>query len=121
MARLVLISDDHALRQDMRTLVTARGHSMREQPARDACDADCIRGPLDAAFVDLSAVGEYGLALIIHTRLHMPDTRIAVIDGGRGCGSLNRLARAVSLGADDFMKKPVLASDAMNVLERLGL
>jgi FixJ family two-component response regulator len=51
----------------------------------------------------------------------MPDTRIAVIDGGRGCGSLDRLARAVSLGADDFMKKPVLASDAMDVLERLGL
>jgi ActR/RegA family two-component response regulator len=121
MARIVLISDDDALRRDMRTLVTPRGHSMREQPARDACDADCMGEPPDAAFVDLSAVGEYGLALIIHTRLHMPDTRIAVIDGGRGCGSLDRLARAVSLGADDFMKKPVLASDAMDVLERLGL
>jgi hypothetical protein len=51
----------------------------------------------------------------------MPGVRIAVIDGGRGCNSLNRLARAVSLGADDFMKKPLLVSDAMDVLERLGL
>jgi ActR/RegA family two-component response regulator len=121
MARIVLISDDGALRQDMRSLVTRRGHSMLERPAREARRADCMREPPDAAFVDLSAAGEYGLAVIVHTRLHMPRTRIAVIDGGRGCGSLERLARAVSLGADDFMKKPVLPSDAADVLERLGL
>lgn len=121
MARIVLISDDAALRQDMRALATTRGHSMREQPARDARHADCMKEPLDAAFVDLSAAGEYGLAVIVHTRLHMPGTRITAIDGGRGCSSLARLGRAVSLGADDFMKKPVLASDAADVLDRLGL
>jgi hypothetical protein len=51
----------------------------------------------------------------------MPGMRIAVIDGGRGSASLDRLARAVSLGADDFMKKPLLVSDAADVFERLGL
>ena len=121
MARIVLISDDDGLRQDMRSLVTKRGHSMLEQPARAVCHVNCLREPLDAAFVDLSAVGDYGLAMIVRTRLHMPGTRIAVIDGGRGCDSLDRLARAVSLGADDFMKKPVRVSDAADVLERLGL
>lgn len=121
MARTVLISDDGALQRDLRRLMTTRGHSMLERPIRDAGDADCVREPLEAAFVDLSAAGEYGLAMVIHTRLHMPDTRIAVIDGGRGCKALDRLARAVSLGADDFMKKPILVSDAANVLDRLGL
>jgi len=121
MARIVLISDDRLLRQEMRALVTGRGHSMLEQPALRACPATCLREPLDAAFVDLSAAGDYGLAVIEGTRLCMPDTRIAAIDGGRGCDSLNRLARAVSLGADDFMKKPVVVSDAADVLERLGL
>jgi ActR/RegA family two-component response regulator len=120
MARIALISDDDVLRQDMRRLVTGRGHSMPEQPARRSCDVDCLSEPLDAALVDLSGVGDHGLAVVVHTRLHMPRTRIAVIDGGRGCGSLERLARAVSLGADDFMKKPVLASEAEDVLERLG-
>jgi ActR/RegA family two-component response regulator len=75
---------------------------------------------LDVVLVDLSAAGENGLAVVSHTRRHMPETRIAVIDGGRGCGSLGRLARAVSLGADDFMKKPVRMGDAADVLERLG-
>jgi ActR/RegA family two-component response regulator len=121
MARIVLISDDDALRQDMRSLVTGRGHSMLERPAGDVGRAGGLREPVDAAFVDLSAAGDHGLAMIVRTRLHMPDTRIAVIDGGRGCDSLDWLAHAVSLGADDFMKKPVLVSDAADVLERLGL
>lgn len=121
MARIVLISDDEALRQDIRALVTPRGHSIRDQSALDACDPDCMRQPPDAAFVDLAAAGDYGLAMIVHARLHLPETRIAVIDGGTGCGSLDRLARAVSLGADDFMKKPVTATDAADVLDRLGL
>jgi ActR/RegA family two-component response regulator len=121
MATIVLISDDRVLRRKMRALVTTRGHSMLERPALAACHATCLRKPLDAAFVDLSAVGDYGLAVIEGTRLRMPDTRIAAIDEGRGCESLNRLARAVSLGADDFMKKPVVVSDAADVLERLGL
>jgi len=121
MARIVLISDDDALRRDMRSLVTGRGHSMLERPARDACRADCLTEPPDAAFVDLAGSGDYGLAVIARTRRRMPATRIAVIDGGRGCGGLDRLARAVSLGADDFMRKPVLVSDAADVMERLGL
>jgi ActR/RegA family two-component response regulator len=121
MARIALITDDRALRQDMRALVTRRGHSVVEQRTRGVRRATCLTEPLDAAFVDLSAVGDYGLAVIVRTRRRMPAMRIAVIDGGTGCDSLNRLARAVSLGADDFMKKPVLVSDAADVLERLGL
>lgn len=121
MARIVLISDDDVLRRDMRSLVTRRGHAMLEQPARGPRRANGLRKPLDAALVDLSAADDYGLAVIMRTRLDMPGTRIAVIDGGRGCDSLGRLARAVSLGADDFMKKPLLVSDAADVLERLGL
>jgi ActR/RegA family two-component response regulator len=123
MARIVLISDDGALRRDLRRLVRQRGHSMREQPALRACQAGrlCRKEPLDAAFLDLSTTGDCGLAAVVLARARMPGVRIAVIDGGKGCNSLNRLARAVSLGADDFMKKPILVSDATDVLERLGL
>jgi ActR/RegA family two-component response regulator len=121
MARVVLISDDGVLRRELRALVTGRGHSLLDQPAVGACPTTCLTEPLDAAFIDLSAAGDYGLAVIEGTRLRMPGTRIAAIDGGRGCKSLDRLARAVSLGADDFMKKPVVESDAADVLQRLGL
>lgn len=121
MARIALISDDDVLRQDLRKLVSERGHSMLEQPAVRLCQANCLRASLDAAFVDLSTSGDCGLALVVLARSRMPGIRIAVIDGGRGCDSLDRLARAVSLGADDFMKKPILGSDAADVLERLGL
>lgn len=123
MARIVLISDDDILRRDMRKLVSERGHSMREQPALRLCRDNCLcpKEPVDAAFLDLSTNGDRGLAVLVLARTRMPGMRIAVIDGGRGCASLDRLARAVSLGADDFMKKPILVSDAADVLERLGL
>jgi ActR/RegA family two-component response regulator len=123
MARIVLISDDDVLRRDMRKLVSERGHSMREQPALRLCRDTCLcpPEPLDAAFLDLSSHGDCGLAAVMLARSRMPGMRIAVIDGGRGSASLDRLARAVSLGADDFMKKPLLVSDAADVFERLGL
>jgi len=121
MARIALISDDDVLRQDMRKLVTERGHSMLAQPASRLGQVACSREPLDAAFVDLATSGDGELAVVVLTRSRMPGTRIAVIDGGRGCASLNRLARAVALGADDFMKKPILVSDAADVFDRLGL
>jgi len=121
MARIALISDDDVLRQDMRKLVSERGHSMLEQPDLPSCQANCPGERLHAAFVDLSTTGNGELATVVLTRMHMPGTRIAVIDGGRGCASLNRLAHAVSLGADDFMKKPIVVRDATDVFERLGL
>jgi ActR/RegA family two-component response regulator len=119
MSRIVLISDDDALRQDLRTLVSERGHSMIERPAPRFYEAR--RERLDVAFIDLSPSGNRGLALVALTRIHLPGARIAVIDGGRGTHSLNRLARAISFGADEFMKKPVLVDDAVGVFERLGL
>jgi ActR/RegA family two-component response regulator len=121
MARIVLVTDDDALRRDLRKLVGTRGHSVLDQPGRNACRGNCLEAPVDAAFVDLSTDGDDRVAAVAATRSRMPGTRIAVIDGGRGCSSLDRLARAVSLGADDFMKKPILVSDATDVLERLGL
>lgn len=123
MAKIVLMSDDDGLRRDLRKLVSERGHSMREQPALGLSQANCLcpKEPLDAAFLDLSTNGDGGLDVVALARSRMPGIRIAVIDGGRGCDSLNRLARAVSLGADDFMKKPIVVSDAADVLERLGL
>jgi len=121
MARIALVSDDEVLRQDIQKLLSARGHATLEQPARRWGNANALSGPLDAAFVDLSTDGDGGLATVVRMRIHMPGTRIAVIDEGKGCASLERLARAVSLGADDFMKKPILESDAAGVFERLGL
>ena len=121
MARIALVSDDDVLRQDIQKLLRERGHAMLDQPARRWASADGLSRPLDAAFVDLSTNGDRGLAAVVRMRIHMPGTRIAVIDGGKGCASLDRLARAVALGADDFMKKPILESDAAGVFERLGL
>ena len=121
MARIVLISDDDTLRRDMRKLVSERGHAMLEQPALGGSQASGLREPLDVAFLDLATNADCGLNVVVLARSRLPGTRIAVIDGGRGCDSLDRLARAVSLGADDFMKKPILVSDATDVFERLGL
>ena len=123
MATIVLMSDDAVLRRDMRRLVSERGHAMREQPAPRSCQANglCSGEAWDAAFLDLSTTGDGGLAEVLLARSRMPGMRIAVIDGGRGCASLERMARAVSLGADDFMRKPILVSDAADVFDRLGL
>jgi len=105
----------------MRQLVYARGHSVVEHSTLEPYAATWLEQPLDVAFVDLSTDGECGLAAVGLTRLRMPSIRITVIDGGKGNRSLDRLASAVSLGAEEFMKKPIVERDATDVLERLGL
>lgn len=75
----------------------------------------------NVVFVDLSGAGAAGVEMIGVARRRRPLLRITVLDdGGHGSG-LDRLARAVALGAEEFMCKPVDRDDADAALDRLGL
>jgi two-component system response regulator RegA len=68
-----------------------------------------------AAVVDLKLGAEDGLALIEPLRRAHPDLRIVVLTG---YASIATAVKAIKLGADDYLAKPVTAAQVAAVLER---
>ena len=121
MARILVASSDEAVRKTLMRLVRQRGHGggasvsfvhQVETPSRESWDA---------AFIDVSAASSEGLAAVAVARQRDPALPIAAIDSGGDTAGLDRLARAVRLGAVEFMRMPIDRLDAAALMERLSL
>jgi len=121
MAKILLVSRDGAARETLRDLLCRRGHALTARPTIAETGWPAFRARWDAAFVDLSGEGEEGLAMVATARQYEPAMRITVLDEGGDSPGLHRLAYAVSLGAEEFVCKPIDRHDANGVLDRLGL
>jgi len=115
-ARTVLVVDD-----DQRFAVTlAFALARRGYIAHVAHDAVTALATAetkqpDAAVVDLKLGADDGLALIEPLRRDHPRMRIIVLTG---YASIATAVKAIKLGADDYLAKPVTASAVAAVLER---
>jgi two-component system, response regulator RegA len=69
----------------------------------------------DAAIVDLKLGADDGLALVEPLRRAHPHMRIIVLTG---YASIATAVKAIKLGADDYLAKPVTATAVAAVLER---
>src|SRR5688500_2580174 len=69
----------------------------------------------DAAIIDLKLGADDGLALIEPLRRAHPKMRIVVLTG---YASIATAVKAIKLGADDYLAKPVTAGAVAAVLER---
>ena len=118
MAYVVLITQDSKLRDALTVLLCDRGHDVVSQHCR--VEQTLIHG-WEAAFIDISDGGESGLALVGRIRSNRPTCRIAAIDWVREPAGQRRLARAIELGADEFLGKPMSKSVAEALLGRLEL
>jgi two-component system response regulator RegA len=115
-ARTVLIVDD-----DERFAATL-GHALARRGfathvAHDAATAAAAAAALDpdAAVVDLKLGADDGLALIEPLRRAHVQMHIVVLTG---YASIATAVRAIKLGADDYLAKPVTAAAVAAVLER---
>jgi two-component system response regulator RegA len=115
-ARTVLVVDD-----DQRFAVTlAFALARRGYVAHVAHDALTALATAeakqpDAAVVDLKLGADDGLALIEPLRRDHPRMRIIVLTG---YASIATAVKAIKLGADDYLAKPVTAGAVAAVLER---
>ena len=118
MARLVLITQDAGLRDMLRPLLSGRGHHVVTElsPVERV-----VHIGWRAAFIDVSESGVPGLALVRKLRARQPACRIAVIDRVRQRAGRHRLVRAIGLGADEFLGKPVSMGTVEALLERFHL
>ena len=118
MALVVLITRDTRLRDALTVLLLSRGHDVVTE-CRPVERALSVRW--GAAFIDVSDGGVFGLALVRRLRAGQPACRITAIDWVRQTTGRRRLARAIELGADEFLGKPMSKMIAEALLGRIEL
>jgi DNA-binding NtrC family response regulator len=120
-AKVLLISRDGRVREALGRLIRGRGHQLSLRPRFAGPIPPWLGQSWDAAFFDLSADGNQGLAAVALARQREPSLPITAIDRGGNSQGLDRLAQAVTLGAEEFMRKPIDRHDAEALLDRLHL
>jgi two-component system response regulator RegA len=112
---VLVVDDDQRFAITLAAALARRGYVAHV--AHDAAGALAIAGTKDpdAAIVDLKLGADDGLALIEPLRRAHPRMRIIVLTG---YASIATAVKAIKLGADDYLAKPVTATDVAQVLER---
>jgi two-component system response regulator RegA len=112
---VLVVDDEERFAVTLAEALARRGFTTRV--AHDAAGAVAAAAALepDAAIVDLRLGADDGLALIEPLRRSHPRMRIVVLTG---YASIATAVKAIKLGADDYLAKPVTAAAVAAVLER---
>ena len=113
--RVLVVDDDERFATTLSQALARRGWIA--DVAHDVAGALAAvhAGLPEAAIVDLRLGGEDGLALLEPLRAAGPGMRILVLTG---YASIATAVKAIKLGADDYLAKPVTASVVATALER---
>jgi two-component system response regulator RegA len=112
---VLIVDDDERFAATLAQALARRGWNTRT--AHDAAAALAAAQALDlaATVVDLKLAAEDGLKLIEPLRREHPTMRIVVLTG---YASIATAVKAIKLGADDYLAKPVTAGVVADVLAR---
>jgi DNA-binding NtrC family response regulator len=119
MSRLLVVDDDHAFRLSTAALLRADGHDVDVAPdANGAVEALRARA-YDLVLLDLRMPGIDGIQLVETLRIWGESVPVLMISG---YGTVESAVRALHLGTDDFLTKPVepevLSARVAELLER---
>jgi two-component system response regulator RegA len=114
---VLVVDDDKRFAITLAAALARRGYVAHVAHDAAAALATAQTQQPSAAVVDLKLGAEDGLALIEPLRREHPGMRIVVLTG---YASIATAVKAIKLGADDYLAKPVTAGAVAAVLERQG-
>jgi two-component system response regulator RegA len=112
---VLVIDDDERFAATLAAALSRRGWTPRVAHAVEAAHAALTAAAPDAAIVDLRLGEQDGLTLLGPLRKAGPKMRIVVLTG---YASIATAVKAIKLGADDYLAKPVTASAVVDALVR---
>jgi two-component system response regulator RegA len=112
---VLVVDDDQRFAITLAAALARRGYVAHVAHDAAAALATAQSQQPGAAIVDLKLGADDGLALIEPLRRAHPRMRIVVLTG---YASIATAVKAIKLGADDYLAKPVTASAVAAVLER---
>jgi two-component system response regulator HydG len=119
MARLLVVDDDHAFRVSTAALLRADGHEVDVAPDANAAAQALKTRSYDLVLLDLRMPGIDGIQFVETLRIWGEKVPVLMISG---FGTVEGAVRALHVGADDFLTKPVepdvLSARVAELLER---
>jgi DNA-binding NtrC family response regulator len=119
MSRLLVVDDDHAFRLSTAALLRADGHDVDVAPDATAAVQSLRERAYDLVLLDLRMPGIDGIQLVETLRIWGESVPVLMITG---YGTVESAVRAMHLGTDDFLTKPVepdvLSARVSELLER---
>jgi two-component system response regulator RegA len=112
---VLVVDDDERFAITLAAALARRGYVAHVAHDAAAALATASTKDPDAAIVDLKLGADDGLALIEPLRRAHPRMRIIVLTG---YASIATAVKAIKLGADDYLAKPVTAAAVAAALER---
>jgi len=112
---VLVVDDDERFAVTLAAALARRGYVAHVAHTAASALTTTLSQKPDAALVDLKLGTDDGLALVEPLRRAQPHMRIVVLTG---YASIATAVKAIKLGADDYLAKPVTAAAVVAVLER---
>ena len=116
MANILVIDDDKSILESFRALFKGKHRVLAAYNAREAL-ASILENEIELVFLDYRLPGQDGLKVLESIRKLEPGLYVIVITGH---GSFETIIRAMSLGAYDYVEKP-LDIDKITILAKRAL
>jgi two-component system nitrogen regulation response regulator NtrX len=102
--RILIVDDEAGVRASLLGILGDEGYAVEAVDSGEACLAAFASGRLDLVLLDVWLPGMDGLETLARLREIDPDVPVVVISGH---GTIETAVKAVRLGAQDFVEKPL--------------
>lgn len=120
--RVVVVDDERNIRRTLSMVLEGEGYQVEAFESAEAFLPRLGRGPIDVILLDVRLPGMDGISLLGRIREEQADIPVLMISGH---ASVEEAVRAMSLGASDFMEKPLSRERVLvtvqNAVERRAL
>jgi len=113
---ILILEDEPGIRAALRGFLTTHGYAIREAESCAAAEATFCDAAPDAVLLDYQLPDGNSLALLPQLRQAWPNVPVLVMTGH---GSIDLAVKAIQLGADQFLTKPVDLPALLTLLERM--
>ncbi|MFN2115571.1 MAG: ATP-binding protein [Anaerolineae bacterium] len=115
MARIIVVDDEHAVRELFGFWLEEAGHNVRLAASADDARELLESAPSDVLVTDIRMARTTGIDLLTWSRQHDPDMPVVLVTGRPG---VDTAVDALRLGAYDYLVKPVGGGDLTRVVGR---
>lgn len=118
--RSVLVVDDDKLIIDVITaFLDANGFKVMGAQSVNEAELVLRKYPVELVITDLVLPVRKGFDLILELKHKYPEVRIIAISGGGEISGIDMLRKALSLGADRAISKPILLDNLLSAIKDL--
>ena len=119
MAQLLIIDDDHLIRETLSDIFADSGHVVRVAPDGEVALTLFEDSAADLVIVDILMPKKEGIETIRELRVKSPAVKIIAISGRGRSAKADFLQMAKSLGADQILPKPFTPKQILATADEL--